>query len=78
MPGKGISLLDEIREVSQLTELHHEMYMGGSFLTVDKGDDVWVMQAFEYVDLGVEVLFKLLVELVQVDRLDSDIAWLLL
>ena len=54
------------------------MYMGRGFLAVDQGDDVWVMQPFEYVDLGVEVLFELLVKLVQVDRLDGHITGLLL
>jgi len=36
------------------------------------------MQGFEYMDLGVEVLFELLVKLVKVNRLDSYEAWLLL
>lgn len=78
VPGEGISLLDEIRKIPQLAKLHHQVYMGGGLLTVDQSDNVWVMQAFEYVDLGVQVLFELLIKLVQVDRLDSHIAWLLL
>lgn len=78
MPGEGISLLDEIGKIPQLAELHHQVYMGGGLLTIDQGDDVRVMEAFKYMDLGVEVLFELLVKLVQVDRLDSHVARLLL
>lgn len=54
------------------------MYMGGSLLTIDQGDDVRVMEAFEYMDLRVEVLFELLVKFVQIDRLDRHVARLLL
>ena len=64
MPGKGISLLDEIGEIPQFAKLHYQVYVGGGLLAIDQGNDVWVMQSLEYVDLGVKVLFKLLVELV--------------
>ena len=42
----------------------------GRFLAVDQSDDVWMMQAFEDVDLGIEIFLELLVELVEMNRLD--------
>lgn len=52
--------------------------MGGSFLTVDESDDVRMVEAFEDVDLGVQILFQFLVELVHIHRLDGDKAWFFL
>ena len=52
--------------------------MGRGLLAIDKCDNVWVMQGFEYMDLGVKVLFELLVKFVKVDRLDGYEAWLFL
>ncbi len=54
------------------------MYMGGSLLTVNEGDDVWMMEAFQDVNFRVEVLFEFLVELVHIYRLDRNEAWFLL
>lgn len=39
---------------------------------------MWMVKIFQNVDFGIEVLFQLLVELVHVNGLDGDIAWLLL
>ena len=46
------------------------MDMGGRFLTVDEGNDVRMVKAFEDLDFGVEVLLQLLVEFREIDRLD--------
>ena len=78
MPGKGIALLDEIREISQFAKLHYQVYVGGRLLTVDEGDNVWMMQGLENMDFRVKVLLELFVELVQVNRLDGHVARLLL
>ena len=46
--------------------------MGCCLLTVDKGDDMRMVKTFQNVDFGVKVLLQLLVEFVEVDRLDSN------
>jgi hypothetical protein len=46
------------------------MYMSHRFSTVDEGNDMWVMEAFEDLDFGVEVLLQFLVELREIDRFD--------
>ena len=48
--------------------------MGGRLLTVDEGDDVWMMKAFKDMDLRIEVILQLLVELLQVDRFDRYVS----
>lgn len=48
--------------------------MGGCLLAVNKRNDVWMMEPFQDVDLGVQVFFKFLVELLEVDRFDGYIA----
>lgn len=47
------------------------MNVSSGFFAVDQGNDVGMMEAFENVDLGVEVVFELLVESVDIDRLDG-------
>jgi hypothetical protein len=46
------------------------MYMGHRFSTVDEGNDVGMVKAFEDLDLGVEVLLEFLVQLGEIDRFD--------
>ena len=40
------------------------MDMGGGLLAIDEGNNMWMMKAFQDVDLGVQVFFELLVKLV--------------
>lgn len=47
------------------------MYMRGSLLTVDEGDDMWVMEVLQDEDLAVEVILELRIELLQIDRFDG-------
>ncbi len=46
------------------------MYVSHGLSTVDEGNDVWVMEAFQNLDFGVEVLLQFLVQLREVDGLD--------
>lgn len=73
MAGERISFLDKIRQIPQLAELHDQMYVCSSLLAVDERHDVWMMEAFQDVNLGVEVVLELLVELFQVDRFDGHV-----
>lgn len=57
MARQGVSFFDEVRQVPQLAELHDKMYVGGCFLAVDEGNYVWMVEALEDMDFGVEVLF---------------------
>lgn len=54
------------------------MYVVFRLLTVDEGNYMWMMKGLEDLDLGVEVVPQLLVELLQLYRLDGNKAWLLL
>ena len=54
------------------------MYVSSRFFAVDQGNDVGMMEAFENVDLGVEVVFELFIESVDINRLDSYKAGFLL
>jgi len=54
------------------------MHTGWGFLAVDKGDDVWVVEASKDRDLRHEVILQLLIELVHVDRFDGHRSFLLL
>lgn len=47
------------------------MYMCGSLLTVDEGDDMWVMEVLQDEDLAVKVILELRIELLQIDRFDG-------
>jgi hypothetical protein len=71
MCDESVTLLDKVREVSQLTEFHDQVYVCACFLTIYQSDDVRMMKAFEDVDLGVEVLFQFFIELLEVDGLDG-------
>lgn len=71
MARKGISFLDKIGQVTKLAELHNQMYVCGSLLTVDEGDDVWVMEVLQDEDLAVEIIFELRIELLQIDGFDG-------
>jgi hypothetical protein len=42
-------------------------------MTVNQSNDVWVVEAFEDIDFGAEVLLEFLVELGQVNGFDSDV-----
>lgn len=42
------------------------------FMAVDKGDNVWVLEALEDIDFGGKVVLQLLIELREVDGLDGD------
>lgn len=42
-------------------------------MAIDKSDDVGMVKALEDVDLRREVILEFLVQLSQVDRLDSDV-----
>jgi hypothetical protein len=46
------------------------MYVSHRFSTVDKGNDVGMVEAFEDLDFGVKVLFQFLVELREIDGFD--------
>ena len=46
------------------------MYVSHRFSTVDEGNDMWVMEAFEDLDFGVEVFLQFLIELREIDRFD--------
>ncbi len=46
------------------------MYVSHRFTTVDEGNDVWVMEAFENLDFGVEVLLQFLIQLREIYGLD--------
>jgi len=46
------------------------MYVSHRLSTIDEGNDVWVMEAFENLDFGVEVLLQFLIQLREIDRLD--------
>ena len=54
------------------------MDVGRRLLTVNEGDNMRVVQALEDVDFRIKILFQLLVQLLQFDRLDSDMVGLLL
>lgn len=62
MIPERVSSLDEEREVSKRAVLHDQMDVGGGLMAVDQSNDVWVVEAFEDIDFGAEVLFELLVE----------------
>ena len=76
--SQSIAFLDEVGEIPQLAELHDKVYVGRCLLTIDESNDMWVMEAFQDMNFGVEVLFELLVELLQVDRFNSYVATSLL
>ena len=46
------------------------MYVSHRLSTVDESNDVWVMEAFENLDFGVEILLQFLIQLREIDRLD--------
>ena len=46
------------------------MYVSHRFSTVDEGNDVWMMEAFQDLDFGVEILLQFLVQLREIDGLD--------
>lgn len=71
MGRQSVSALDEKRQVPQSAVFHDQMNVGGGFMAVDEGHDVRMMEALQNVDLGGKVVFQLLVELGQVDRLDG-------
>ena len=48
--------------------------MGGCLLAINERNDMWMVEAFQDVDLGVQILFELLVKLLEVDRFDSYVA----
>ncbi len=48
------------------------MDVSGGLLAIDKRHDVRMVKFFQNVDLRVEVLLELLVQFLQVDRLDGD------
>lgn len=48
--------------------------MSGCLLAVNECNDMWMMETFQDVYLGVQVLFELLVQLLEVDRFDGYIA----
>ena len=54
------------------------MNMGSRLFTVDQGNDVGMMKALENVDLRVKVVFQLLIESVDINRLDGYKAGFLL
>ena len=78
MVGEVGTLLDEGREIAQLTELHDDVHTGWRFVAVDERHNMWMVEASEDGDFGHEVVFELLVELVHVDRLDGNRRSLLL
>ena len=78
MSSKSVAFLDEVGEIPQLAEFHDKVYVGRRLLTIDESNDMWVMEAFQDMDFGVEILFELLVELLQVDRFNSYVATSLL
>lgn len=45
--------------------------MCGGLLTVDEGDDMWMMEVLQDEDLAIEVLLELRIELLQIDRFDG-------
>jgi hypothetical protein len=49
------------------------MDVRGGFMAIDQSDDVRVMEAFENIDLRRQVIFELLIQFGQVDRLDGDV-----
>lgn len=49
------------------------MDMGCCFMAIDESDDMRMVQALENVNLRREIVFQLLVEFRQVDRLDGHI-----
>jgi hypothetical protein len=73
MVTERISPLDEEREVSEGAVLHDQMDVCGGLMAVNQSNDVWVVEAFEDVDFGAEVLLEFLVELGQVDGFDGDV-----
>ena len=54
------------------------MYMCGSLLTVDKANDVWVVEVLKYQDLAVEVFLELVIELFQIHRFYGHVTGALL
>lgn len=48
------------------------MNVSARLLTIDEGDNVWVMQALEDGDFGCQVVFEFLVELREIHRLNGD------
>ena len=76
--GKSFALLDEIGEIAELAKLHDQIDMSRRFLAIYESDNMWMMEAFQDVDLRIEVLLQLLVELMQIDRFDGNKAGLLL
>ena len=54
------------------------MNMGSRFFAIDQGNDVGMMEALENVDLRVKVVFELLIESVDINRLDCYKAGFLL
>lgn len=65
--GEPVPLLDEIREISELTVFHHQVYMRRGFSAVYQSDDMGMVQAFQDLDLAVEVVLEFLVEFGKVD-----------
>jgi hypothetical protein len=49
------------------------MNVGGSFMAIDQRNDVWMVEAFEDMNLRRQVVLQLLIQLREVDRLYGDI-----
>ena len=54
------------------------MDVGRGLLTIDQGDNMGMMKAFQDMDLRVQIFFELFIELIQIDGLDGNVARLLL
>lgn len=48
--------------------------MGGCLLAINERNDMRMMEAFQDMDLGVQILFELFVELLEVNRFDRYVA----
>ena len=78
MLTESVALSDEVGQVAELAEFHYQVYMGSGLLTTDQSNDMWMVEVSQNLDLRVEVLFQLLVQLLQVDRFNSDVTRLFL
>jgi len=68
-----VALLQELREIGQLTVLHHQVEVRRRLGAREQGDNVRVLQAFEDAYLGLEVVFELGGELRHLHRLYSSV-----
>lgn len=63
MVAQGISALDEEGQVAEGAIFHDEVDVGSGLMAVDEGDDMGMVETFEDVNLGGEVLPQFLIEL---------------